>query len=150
MQLINYFRQLKKIIVLPIQFLLKGITNPLYYSYYWKIFFKFLICGLFKDNFQIKFGNNYWKHVPKYIFSLLTYLEDFLDYKLNMFYYNKIKKLNVLFLYPSKPFSPKYLAMHISVEEDILEDVSENMGFKIIDENLTLTSSIYTLTLSSN
>lgn len=150
MKLSKYFRQLKNFLVLPKQFICKGIKNKYYYSYYRKIFFKFLLFGLFKDEIQIKFGSDYWKHVPKYIFSLLTYFEDLIDYKISMFYYNKIKKKNVQFFNPSKPLSPKLRATHIYVNEFILEDVAKLMGFKVTDEKLSSLKSVYTLTLSSD
>lgn len=150
MKLLNYFRQLKKIIVLPKQSLFEGISNPIYYSYHKKIFFKFLLCGLFKNEFQIKFGSDYWMHVPKYIFSLLAYFEDVLEYRLTMFYYNKIKKETVMFLKPFKPLSPILTATHLPVNEFILEDVANQMGFKIVDEKFTALTSIYTLALSSD
>ena len=149
MKLLNYFRQLKKIIVLPKQFRFKGIKNPYYYSYHKKIFFKFLLCGLFKNNFQIKFGSDYWKHVPKYIFSLLSYIEHLLGYYFDVIY-NKVKKKDVKLFKPLKPLSPKYLSMHLPVNEFILEDVAKYMRFKITDEKLCSFESVYTLTLLSS
>lgn len=150
MKLSKYFRQLKNFLVLPKQFRYKGIKIKYYYSYYRKIFFKFLLCGLFKDEIQIKFGSDYWKHVPEYIFSMLTYFEDLIDYKISMFYYNKIKKETVQFLPPFKPLHPILRATHIYVNEFILEDVANLMGFKVADEKLTSLKSIYTLALFSN
>lgn len=148
MKLYNYFRQLKKFIVLPKQFMLKGIKNPYYYSYYRKIFLKFLLCGLFKNEIQIKFGTDYWKHVPKYLFSDIPgYFYDFVYYKLNMFYDNKIKHKNVQHLKPSKPYSPRSKRKHIYVEESILENIAKMAGFEIIYEELGIFKSIYTISL---
>lgn len=148
MKLCKYFRQLKKLIVLPKQFIFKGIKRYDYYSYHRKIFFKFLICGLFKNEFQIKFGSDYWKLVPKYLFSEIPeYFYDFVDYKLIMFYYNKIKHKSVQYLKPSKPLSPKLRQHHLFVEEYILEDVAKMAGFEIVSENLYSFKSIYTISL---
>lgn len=89
-------------------------------------------------------------HVPKYLFSLPTYFEQFLDYKFTIFYYHKIKKQNVQFFSPSKPLSPKFYATHLPVDEFVLEDVAKANGFKIVDEKLYSLKSVYTLELSSS
>lgn len=149
MKLLNYVRKLKNFIVLPKQFKLKGIKNTCCYLYHWKIFFNFLLFGLFKDEFEIKFGSDYWKRLPKYIFSLLVYFEDLIDYKLISWFFNKIKKENVGFLKPYKPLSPKVTAVHYPVNEFILEHVSKANGFEIVDERLYPTKTTYTLRLSS-
>lgn len=151
MKLNKYFRQLKYLIVLPKQFISKGITNCYYYSYYRKIFLKFLLCGLFKNEIQIKFGSDYWKHVPKYLFSdIPSYFYDFVNYKFDMFYDNKIKHKNVQYPKPFKPLSPKFRQNHLFVNEFILEDVAKMVGFEIVSENLYSFKSIYTLSYSSN
>jgi hypothetical protein len=148
MKLSKYFRQLKRFSVSRKQFKVKGIKNSYYYSYNRKIFFNFLLFGLFKNEIPITFGSNYWSHVPTYIFSSLPkYVESFIYYKWNKFYCNKIKNLSTQFLVPSKPLSPKDLETHISVWESVLENVAHRNGFDIVDENLTSLKSVYILVL---
>jgi hypothetical protein len=148
MKPIKYFRQLKRLIVLPKQFKFGGIQNPVYYSYFSKIFIKFLLCGLFKNEIQIRFGSNYWKHVPKYIFSdIPIYFYDFIEYKFNMFYDNNINHKNVQYLRPIKPLSPKFKQNHILVNEFVLEDIAKMTGFKVVNEKLDSFRTIYTISL---
>lgn len=86
--------------------------------------------------------------MPKYLFSEMPeYFYDFVDYKLIIFYYNKIKHKNVQYLKPSKPLSPRFKQTHISVNEFILEDVAKMAGFEIVSENLYSFKSIYTISL---
>lgn len=151
MKLSNYFRQLKKFSVALKQFHLQRIKNPSYYYYLSKIFINFLVLGLFKNSFQITFGSDYLKHVPRYIFKDLPYYcKNFIEYHFNMFYYNKIKHEQVQFLPPIKPLSPKLSANHICVDESTLEDVAKLLDFKIVDEKLFSLKSIYTLTIKND
>lgn len=146
MKLCKYFRQLKRLIVLPTQFKFEGIKKSYYYSYHRKIFLKFLIYGLFKNEIQIKFGSDYWKLVPKYLFlKIPSYFHAFVNYKFDMFYYNKIKHKNVQFPKPLKPLSPKFRQNHLFVNEFILEDVVKTAGFEIVFEELGSLKTVFTI-----
>lgn len=150
MKLTKYFRQLKRFIVLPKQFKYQGIKNPLFYSYYHKIFFNFMIQGLFKNQIKINFGNDYWKHVPRYIFSdMPSYFYKFVNYKLNEFnkscYEDKLRDANLHYIPPLKPTSPKSRMNHKCVNEFVLERVANMLGFEVVSESLESLKSIYIL-----
>ena len=148
MKLTNYFRQLKKIINSRKNLKKQGIKKRYYYWYNRKIFFSFLLFGLFKDNIQIRFGSDYWKHVPKYFLrSLPNYWIDCILYIFNVLWYNTIKGKHIYFPKPVSPRTPGEKKHRRYIRENVLYNISDSCGFDIIHEHLLPYKTIYTLVL---